>query len=86
MSKVIWTLSENDKNEIQELFEKKTALENLVKAIDPSNEIIYNKLVTDYSKITSLFQKWWSETSKKYNWVSGEHWSVNFDTNEVTVE
>jgi len=86
MSNVIWILNEDEKVEIQKLFEKKIALENLINVIDPSNDTMYNKITTDYAKITGMFQKWWTQTSERYNWESGEHWSVNFDTNEVIVE
>lgn len=86
MGKVIWTLTGNEKIEIQNLYEKKLALENLINVIDPLNEIIYNKLITDYGKIMRLFQKWWSDTSQKYNWESGINWAIDFETNDVIVE
>lgn len=83
MNKAIWTLTEEEKNEIQELYEKRIALENLVNIIDPANEALYNKLTGDYGKIIVQFQKWWSETSEKYNWEKGMNWFVNFETSEV---
>lgn len=82
MGKVVWTLTKEELNEIQELFEKKLALENLIKIIDPTNEKMYIKLTTDYGQNMRLFQKWWSDISRKYKWEGG-NWSINFETYEV---
>lgn len=83
MNKVIWKLTESEKNEIQELYDKKIALENLINSINASNEELYNKLTTDYKNNMTLYQKWWAEISEKYNWEKGAIWTINFTTNEV---
>jgi CXXX repeat modification system protein len=49
--KVVWELSEEDSNEIQDLFERKIALENLVKIVDLKDSDIYEKLLKDYGKV-----------------------------------
>lgn len=82
MSKVIWTLSDDDKKEIQNIFEKKLALENLVKIIDANNQEMYDKLISDYRRTLCQFQDWWTRNSQKYKW-EGQNWSINFDTSEV---
>ena len=84
MNKVIWKLTEDEKKEIQQLFEKRIALENLVNIIDPKNEDLYDKIITDYGKTMENFQNWWSAMGKKYEW-EGQNWTVNFDTNEVSL-
>lgn len=85
MRKVIWTLNDKELDEIRQLYEKKIALENLVKILNPENEAMYNKVINDYSTVSSRFHNWWHDMSKKYNWESIENgkWSVDFDTSEV---
>lgn len=85
MSKVIWKLSEEEKNEILNLYERKVALENLSKIVEPENEKLYNKFISDYGKTVTEFQNWWTKTSKKYDW-EGKSWHINFDTNEVILQ
>lgn len=85
MKKVIWTLNESDAEKILTLYEKKTALENLVKIVDASNEDMYKKLTVDYNEVIRLFNKWWRDMSSKYNWERSEggNWSIDFSTKEV---
>lgn len=85
MGKVVWTLLDEEKNEILNLYERKIALENLSKIVNPENEKLYNKFITDYGKALSEFQSWWNRTSKKYQW-EGSSWRIDFDTNEVIME
>ncbi len=85
MSKVIWKLTEEEKVEILNLYERKIALENLSNLLNPDNEKLYNKFVADYGKALSEFQNWWARTSRKYSW-EGQHWRIDFDTNEVILE
>jgi CXXX repeat modification system protein len=82
MGNIIWTLSEEDKKIIEELYEKKVALENLIRIVDPGNEKLYQKMIEDYSKVTAKFNNWWQTTSRLYNWV-GQTWSVDFTTGNV---
>ena len=80
--RVIWKLSEEDLDDIQDLFEKKMALENLTKIIDAKDSELYEKLVKDYGKTLHEYNNWWEVTSKKYNW-EGSNWWINFETREV---
>lgn len=86
MSKIIWDLSEADKDEIQALYEKKIALENLTKTVDMvNNEALYQKLIKDYGKTLIEFETWWSEISKKYQW-EGSNWRIDFRNSQVVAE
>ncbi len=80
--RVIWKLSEEDLDDIQDLFEKKMALENLTKIIDAKDSELYEKLVKDYGKTLYEYNNWWEVTSKKYSW-EGSNWWINFETREV---
>ena len=51
MDKVCYNLNEEELEEIENLYEKKVALENLSRCIDPDNEKMYQKLVNDYTSV-----------------------------------
>lgn len=80
----IWTLSEEDFEEISNLFEKKLALENLARIMDPTNQELYNKVIADYGKTMRDFMDWWKVTSKKYNW-EGNSWRLNFKEKQIVL-
>ncbi|QAT61441.1 CXXX repeat peptide modification system protein [Acidilutibacter cellobiosedens] len=80
--KVVWELSEEDSNEIQDLFERKIALENLVKIVDLKDSDIYEKLLKDYGKTIREFEDWWKTKSSEYKW-EGSNWWVDFTKNQV---
>ena len=81
------TIKERD--EIKLLFERKNGLTELFKSLSGFNkndiDFLYEKLVTDMGVVSTKFQNWWTEKSKKYNWESkdGYKWEVDFDTSEV---
>ncbi len=81
-SKVVWQLSEEDLNEIQDLFERKIAIENLIKIVNLKDGDIYEKLIKDYGKITREFQQWWDIKSSQYKW-EGTNWWVDFTKSQV---
>lgn len=80
--KVIWDLSDEDFKIIESLFEKRLALENLVKIVEPSNTELYEKVVADYGKTMRQFQGWWTTMSTQHQWP-GMNWWVNFETQQV---
>lgn len=90
MRKKVGQISEAEKLEIQQLFNKKRSLEELFRVIlsggiPVKNEDIYNKLVDEYTVVTAKFQDWWDRSSLKYNWEGREKgtWQVDFDTNDI---
>lgn len=83
MRNVVGILTEQEKCEIQDLYEKKIALEHLSKIIDAeTNGNLYKKLIKDTGETLRLFQNWWQKTSQVYHW-EGENWYIDFETNEV---
>jgi CXXX repeat modification system protein len=85
MNRVISSLRDDEFKEIQELYEKKIALENLLKIIEPENDALKEKFISDYGFVLRKFQEWWTKTSKKYEWeqIAGFNWSIDFDNQEV---
>lgn len=85
MKKRIGQVTEEEKNEIQQLFERKNGLNELAKILTPDNDVLYQKLVKDMGETSTKFQNWWDRMASKYQWQSTEdsHWEINFDTCEI---
>ena len=75
-------MTEEEKNEIQTLFERRNGLSELTHILTADNDTLYEKLVKDLGETGSKFQNWWNRMSKKYNWESAEggNWEIDFDT------
>ena len=75
-------LSEEEKNEIQALFERRNGLNELSQILTVENEALYEKLVKDLGETGVKFQDWWNRMGEKYNWESAEggNWEIDFDT------
>lgn len=85
MKKLAGQVTEEEKSEIQALFERKNGLTELSKILTADNTALYEKLVKDMGETTTRFQKWWNDMSDKYNWESSPNgnWEINFQTNEI---
>lgn len=70
MRKKVGQVSESEKLQIQQLFERRNGLAELAKIVTADNDELYNKLVKDMGETSSKFQQWWDDTSSKYNWES----------------
>jgi len=83
--KVVGQVTEEEKNEIQTLFERRNGLNELAKILSPDNTELYERLVKDLGETTTKFQQWWDTMSGKYNWEGTENgnWEINFQTNEI---
>lgn len=85
MKKVIGRVTEEEKNEIQTLFERRNGLNELSQILTVENEALYEKLVKDLGETGTKFQDWWNRMGEKYNWesVEGGNWEINFETCEI---
>lgn len=85
MKKKISKVTEEEKNEIQTLFERRNGLSELAKILSADNVELYEKLVKDMGETGTKFQNWWDRMATKYKWISTEdsHWEINFDTCEI---
>jgi CXXX repeat modification system protein len=87
--KPVGTITQPERDEIRELFERKVALAELFKTLTDvdkeENGKLYDKLVKDMADTASKYQRWFDEKSRLYGWenVPGGHWQINFDTCEV---
>lgn len=86
MSKrIIGSVTEQEKNEIQSLFERRNGLNELAMILTAENDALYEKLVKDMGETSTKFQNWWDTMSQKYQWerVENGNWEINFDTCEI---
>lgn len=85
MNKVISRVTEEERNEIQTIFERRNGLNELAKILTADNLELYDMLVKDMGETGTKFQNWWDRMSQKYNWENheGANWEINFDTCEI---
>ena len=82
--KEVGILTQEESENLEELLEKKIALENLLKILSESQEI-YKKVNRDYKNIVEEYEKWWRDTSDKYIWESNDNSfrSIDFKSGKV---
>lgn len=83
--KLVGQVTVEEKNEIQQLFERRNGLTELAAILTPEKEELYEKLVKDMGETGTKFQGWWNSMAKKYQWESVENgnWEINFETCEI---
>lgn len=85
MKKLIGSVTTEERDQIQILFERRNGLNELAKIVTADNDELYEKLVKDLGETGAKFQKWWNTMGEKYQWesVEGGNWEINFDTCEI---
>ena len=85
--KVVGSVTEEEKNAIQRLFERRNGLNELAKILSADNVELYERLVKDLGETGTKFQQWWDEMAIKYKWEAAENgnWEINFQTNEIVL-
>lgn len=80
MKKDVGTVTEQERDEIQALFERRNGLNELAKILTADNSDLYERLVKDISETSTKFQNWWDRMSQKYQWESEENgnWEIDF--------
>lgn len=80
MKKEVGRVTEDERDEIQSLFERRNGLNELAQILTADNEALYNRLVKDLGETSTKFQNWWSRMETKYNWESAENgnWEIDF--------
>lgn len=83
--KLVGQVTPEEKDEIQQLFERRNGLNELAKIVTADNVELYEKLVKDFGETNTKFQSWWDRMATKYEWKSAEggNWEINFDTCEI---
>lgn len=84
MKKLVGKVTEEEKNVILALFERRNGLTELAKVVTKSDEI-YERLIADMGATSTKFQQWWDDMSQKYQWESSDNgnWEIDFNTCEI---
>jgi CXXX repeat modification system protein len=88
---LIGSVTQAEKEDVVRLHERRTALRELLLTLNSpylsegEKRTLAGRIVEEYVKASSLFERWWREAARKYNWPSKEHgsWMVDFETNDV---
>ena len=64
--KVVGQVTEEEKNEIQALFERRNGLNELAKILTSDNAELYERLVKDMGETGTKFQQWCYRMSQIY--------------------
>lgn len=87
MRKVIGKVTEEEKREVQQLFERQNGLNELAKILTADNDALYEKLVKDLGETAARFQAWWDRMAELYQWERADNanWEIDFVTNEIVL-
>lgn len=81
MKKEVGSVTPEERDEIQSLFERRNGLNELAKILTADNGELYERLVKDMGETSSKFQNWWNRMGEKYQWESAEsgNWEIDFN-------
>lgn len=81
MKKEVGRVTEQERDEIQALFERRNGLTELAKILNADNTELYERLIKDMGETSTKFQQWWNRMGDKYQWESAENgnWEIDFD-------
>jgi len=87
MNKTVGKVTEQERDEIQTLFERRNGLNELAKILTPDNAELYERLVKDLGETSTKFQAWWDRMATKYQWESAEggNWEIDFDSCDIVL-
>lgn len=85
MKKTVGSVTEEERDLILLLFERRNGLNELAKILTPENDELYERIVRDLGETNSKFQNWWTKMASKYQWEGSTdgHWEINFDNCEI---
>lgn len=85
MKKEVGQVTEQERNEIQTLFERRNGLNELAKILTADNDDLYERMVKDLGETSAKFMNWWDTMSEKYAWESDEngHWEIDFNNCKI---
>ncbi|OPZ83882.1 MAG: hypothetical protein BWY74_04351 [Firmicutes bacterium ADurb.Bin419] len=90
---IVGRVTEEEKNEILELFERKLGIEELTATLESElltpdkKEVMQSKMITELGKAKLNLQAWWDKMFQKYKWkaVDGGNWYIDFQTCEIYI-
>ncbi|MBR3443882.1 MAG: CXXX repeat peptide modification system protein [Bacteroidaceae bacterium] len=87
MKKLVGSVTPEERDEIQRLFERRNGLNELAKILTADNSELYERMVKDMGETSTRFQQWWDTMAQKYAWEGTENgnWEINFETCEISL-
>lgn len=85
MKKEVGRVTEQERDEIQTLFERRNGLTELAKILTVENTELYERLINDMGETSTKFQQWWNRMGDKYQWESAENANWEIDFNECKI-
>lgn len=81
MKKEVGRVTEQERDEIQSLFERRNGLNELAQILTAEKTELYERLVKDLGETSTKFQSWWNDMETKYQWESADdgNWEINFN-------
>lgn len=85
MKKEVGRVTEEERDEIQQLFERRNGLTELIKILPAENVELYERLIKDMGDTSTKFQQWWNRMGEKYQWESTKNGNWEIDFNECKI-
>lgn len=85
MKKEVGRVTEQERDEIQSLFERRNGLVELAQILTADKTELYERLIKDMGETSTKFQQWWNRMGDKYQWESADNGSWEIDFNECTI-
>lgn len=88
---VVGIVTEEEKNEMLVLFERKLGIEELAATLESDllsaeqKETMQEKMITELGKVKYHMQAWWDKMYEKYTWknIDGHKWNIDFQSCEI---
>lgn len=85
MKKLVGCVTEQERDVIRQLFERRSGLTELAKILTADKVELYDKMVADLGETSTKFQNWWDSMFQKYQWESAENGNWEIDFNDCTI-
>lgn len=85
MKKIVGRVTEQERDEIQSLFERRNGLNELAQILTAESTELYERLVKDLGETSTKFQSWWDTMSNKYQWESADNGNWEIDFNDCSI-
>lgn len=89
MKKLLGTVTNEEKSQVQSISTRRNALRELFATLGTDaaekNSALYERIVADISKTNEQLHNWWVKTTKAYGWgfTEKDAWQLEYETNEL---
>lgn len=85
MKKEVGSVTIEERDEIQKLFERRNGLRELAASLTSDNIELYERIVKDMGETGTKFENWWMTMSAKYGWENAPdgNWEIDFNDGKI---